>query len=135
MSHGTGSLDRGENYNYFFVTQQQDFPSVLIECGFVTNYTEAMALANPTHQNGIASAIVQGASDFLARCDYSCYGEGSGSFTNSGSYDSTPTESSTSENTAEEVPSETTPSETPEETASNIGFEYNPFSDPYNSYY
>ena len=27
------------------------------------------------------------------------------------------------------------PSETPEETASNIGFEYNPFSDPYNSYY
>lgn len=133
--HGTGSLDRGENYNYFFVTQQQDFPSVLIECGFVTNYTEAMALANPTHQNGIASAIVQGASDFLARCDYSCYGEGSGSFTNSGSYDSTPTESSTSENTAEEVPSETTPSETPEETAPNIGFEYNPFSDPYNSYY
>lgn len=71
--HGTGSLDRGEKYNYFFVTQQQDFPSVLIECGFVTNYTEAMALANPTHQDGIARAIVNGCSDYLSRTSYSCY--------------------------------------------------------------
>ena len=69
-------MDRGEQYNYFFVTQQQDFPSVLIECAFVTNYTEAMALANPTHQDGIAQAIVDGAADYLGRCGYSCYGDG-----------------------------------------------------------
>ncbi|MCI7766560.1 MAG: N-acetylmuramoyl-L-alanine amidase [Oscillospiraceae bacterium] len=77
-------MDRGEQYNYFFVTQQQDFPSVLIECAFVTNYTEAMALADPTHQNGIAEAIVRGAADYLGRCEYSCYGDGSAEFTNSG---------------------------------------------------
>ena len=77
-------MDRGEQYNYFFVTQQQDFPSVLIECGFVTNYTEAMALANSTHQDGIAQAIVDGAADYLGRCGYSCYGDGSTDFTNSG---------------------------------------------------
>lgn len=76
-------MDRGEQYNYFFVTQQQDFPSVLIECGFVTNYTEAMALADPTHQDGIAQAIVDGASDYLSRCSYSCFGDGSAQFTNS----------------------------------------------------
>lgn len=77
-------MDRGEQYNYFFVTQQQDFPSVLIECAFVTNYTEAMALADPTHQSGIAEAIVRGAADYLGRCGYSCYGDGSADYTNSG---------------------------------------------------
>lgn len=71
--HGEGGMDRGARYNYFFVTQQQDFPSVLVECGFVTNYTEAMALVDPTHQAGIAQAIVNGAADFLARTEYSCY--------------------------------------------------------------
>lgn len=71
--HGSGSLDRGEKYNYFFVTQQQDFPSALVECGFVTNYTEAMALANEAHQDGIARAIVNGCSDYLSRTNYSCY--------------------------------------------------------------
>ncbi|MCM1578262.1 MAG: N-acetylmuramoyl-L-alanine amidase [Ruminococcus sp.] len=78
--HGTGNENRGAKYNYFFVTQQQDFPSILVECGFVTNYTEAMALMNPTHQQGIAEAIVQGTEDFLARTAYSCYGDGQGSF-------------------------------------------------------
>lgn len=75
--HGESGLDRGSRYNYFFVTQQQDFPSILVECGFVTNYNEAMALMNPTHQDGIAEAIVQGAADYLARTSYSCFGEGS----------------------------------------------------------
>lgn len=76
------AYDRGEKYNYFYVTQQQDFPSVLVECGFVTNYTEAMALANSTHQNGIAQAVVDGISDYFSRCTYSCYGSGEGYFEN-----------------------------------------------------
>lgn len=80
--HGEGGMDRGAKYNYFFVTQQQDFPSILIECAFVTNYTEAMALANSEHQSGIANAIVQGAADYLARTNYSCFGEGSADYTN-----------------------------------------------------
>ncbi len=82
--HGEGGMDRGAKYNYFFVTQQQDFPSVLIECGFVTNYNEAMALANNTHQDGIADAIVRGTADYLSRTDYSCHGDGSADFSNSG---------------------------------------------------
>lgn len=92
--HGEGGMDRGAKYNYFFVTQQQDFPSILIECGFVTNYTEAMALANSEHQSGIANAIVQGAADYLARTNYSCFGEGSADYTNDSSNQdySTPTD-------------------------------------------
>jgi len=78
----TDSYDRGDKYNYFFVTQQQDFPSVLVECGFVTNYTEAMALADSTHQTGIAQAIANGISDYFSRCGYSSYGSGEGSWEN-----------------------------------------------------
>jgi N-acetylmuramoyl-L-alanine amidase len=74
--HGAGSLDRGAKYNYFFVTQQQDFPSILIETGFVSNYTEAMALANSSHQPGFAKAIVTGIKNYMAQTTYSCYGDG-----------------------------------------------------------
>ncbi len=119
--HGTGSLDRGENYNYFFVTQQQDFPSVLIECGFVTNYTEAMALANPEHQSGIAEAIVNGAADYLARCGYSCYGDGSAQFTNTAAPAALPEEEN----------------DIPLMTSDDMGAvtESDGFNDPYNGYY
>ena len=74
-----GNGDRGAKYNYFFVTQQQDFPSILVESGFVTNYTEAMALADATHQKNLAKAIVKGISNYFGRCNYSCYGDGEGS--------------------------------------------------------
>lgn len=73
-----GQGDRGEKYNYFFVTQQQEFPSILVECGFVTNYAEAMALANSAHQKGIAQSIASGIKNYFARCTYSCFGEGYG---------------------------------------------------------
>ncbi len=76
--HGGGDCNRGAKYNYFFVTQQQDFPSILIESGFVTNYNEAMALADSSHQYNIANAIAKGVSRYFSRCSYSSYGDGSG---------------------------------------------------------
>lgn len=124
--HGEGGMDRGEQYNYFFVTQQQDFPSVLIECGFVTNYTEAMALADSGHQNGIAEAIVRGAADYLGRCSYSCFGDGAASYTNSETVYTPPTETT--------VPAETMPPEAPSEPMTSEDVTAVPsvnFSDPY----
>ena len=85
-----GLGDRGEKYNYFFVTQQQEFPSILVECGFVTNYTEAMALANSKHQKGIANSIAEGIRNYFAKCNYSCFGDGVG--TVSGQELQTPTD-------------------------------------------
>ncbi|MDR0946375.1 MAG: N-acetylmuramoyl-L-alanine amidase [Ruminococcus sp.] len=64
--HGGGNSDRGAKYNYFFVTQQQDFPSVLVETGFVTNYDEAMALADKEYQKRFAQAIVKGIKRFIS---------------------------------------------------------------------
>jgi len=59
--------NRGARSSYFWVTVQQDFPSVLVELGFVSNLEDAMALADPIHQNGIADSIVRGVQNYLAR--------------------------------------------------------------------
>jgi N-acetylmuramoyl-L-alanine amidase len=59
--------NRGAKNSYFWVTVQQDFPSVLLELGFVNNLQDAMALASDRHQNGIADAIVQGIRTYLSR--------------------------------------------------------------------
>lgn len=59
--------NRGAKYDYFAVTLQQEFPSILLEVGFVSNYEEAMAMANSAHQAGIAGAIMQGIQNFISR--------------------------------------------------------------------
>lgn len=63
--------NRGAKYSYYWVTLQQDFPSVLIETGFVSNYEDAMAIVDPTHQAGIAGAIVQGIKNYISRSSLS----------------------------------------------------------------
>lgn len=73
---GTSS-SRGAKYSYYWVTLQQDFPSVLIEMGFVTNERECMVLANPEHQSGIADAIANGVYSYFARSGLSYSGSGS----------------------------------------------------------
>lgn len=59
--------NRGAKYNYFAVTLEQEFPSILIESGFVTDSKEAMALNNPSVQDGLADAIVDSVIQFFAR--------------------------------------------------------------------
>ncbi len=60
------NYNRGAKYNYFTVTLEQQFPSILVECGFVTDEKEAMALNNSTHQQGLAFAITEAVIDYLA---------------------------------------------------------------------
>ncbi|MDR1754691.1 MAG: N-acetylmuramoyl-L-alanine amidase [Eubacterium sp.] len=69
--------NRGAKYTYFNVTLQPDFPSVLVETGFVNNMEDAMALANPKHQDGIANAIINGISSYLSKSSISYSSNGS----------------------------------------------------------
>ena len=69
--------DRGAKYSYFQVTLQQDFPSVLVETGFVDNLSDAMALNSKTHQKGIAAAIVAGIKQYISRSSITYAQEGS----------------------------------------------------------
>lgn len=59
--------NRGAKYDYFAVTLEQEFASILVECGFVSDYKEAMALNDSGNQYGLANAIVEGVSEYLAR--------------------------------------------------------------------
>lgn len=73
--------DRGAKYSYYQVTLQQDFPSVLIETGFVDNISDAMALNSKTHQKGIAAAIVAGIKQYISRSNITYAQEGSSTVT------------------------------------------------------
>lgn len=68
--------NRGAKYSYYHVTLQQDFPSVLVETGFVDNIQDAMALASETHRKGIAAAIVNGIKKYISRSSISYAPEG-----------------------------------------------------------
>lgn len=57
----------GTFWNWFDVTLMQDFPSVLVELGFVTDYTEAMALYNSSNQDILVNALVNGINSYYAR--------------------------------------------------------------------
>lgn len=73
---GTNS-NRGDKYSYYLVTRQQDFPSVLVEMGFVTNERECMVMADPSHQSEIAQCIADGVKAYFARSTLSYSGSGS----------------------------------------------------------
>lgn len=134
-----GNGDRGAKYNYFFVTQQQDFPSILVESGFVTNYNEAMALADPTHQKNLANAIVQGIKKYFSRCTYSCFGDGYGTENGNTLAGSDGTNESEQPSEPEQItvqPAETEPpvTEPTEPTVTTVPEEYDP-NDPYYMYF
>ncbi len=61
--HGVNKSE-GARFDYFYVTTQPDFPSILVEMGYITNYTEAAVLTNPDYQKQIAQAIAEGISNY-----------------------------------------------------------------------
>lgn len=63
--------NRGAKWSYYKMTLEQDFPSVMIEVGFVTNEEDALSMANPSHQKNIAARIVNGIQSYIGRSDIS----------------------------------------------------------------
>lgn len=62
--HGVDKSE-GARFDYFYVTTQPDFPSILVEMGYITNYTEACLLTNASSQSLIADAIAQGIKNYF----------------------------------------------------------------------
>ena len=123
--------DRGARYSYYHVTLQQDFPSVLVETGFVDNIQDAMALASDTHRKGIAAGIVSGIKNYISKSSIAYAAEGYTAAENQAVAASLPAQgtgdlteaAATSEATSEPAQSDTTSSsgdiedeEQPEET-------------------
>ncbi|MBD5081248.1 MAG: N-acetylmuramoyl-L-alanine amidase [Ruminococcaceae bacterium] len=68
--------NRGPKYSYYWVTLQQDFPSILVEMAFVSNQEDALALANAEHQKNIAARIVKGIQNYISRSNISSISNG-----------------------------------------------------------
>ena len=104
--------NRGAKYSYYHVTLQQDFPSVLVETGFVDNIQDAMALASEKHRSGLASAIVDGIKKYISRSSISYAPEGYSAAQPQSGTTSPAEETSSPETTEEPVPEETSADET-----------------------
>lgn len=119
---GTNS-SRGDKYSYYWVTLQQDFPSVLVEMGFITNERECMVMANPTYQDGLAQSIADGVKAFFARSGLSYSGSGSseapdnGGTTDNPSTPDTPDTPSTPDTPDIPAPTEPDSPDTPTDTS------------------
>ena len=74
--YGT-DYSRGDKYSYYWVTLQQDFPSVLVEMGFISNEEECMVMANDANQEKMAAAIANGVYSYFSRSGISYSGSGS----------------------------------------------------------
>lgn len=57
--------DRGVKDSIFQVLMNSNSPSILIECGFITNYKEEQKLLDEKYQNQLAEGIAQGILTFL----------------------------------------------------------------------
>ena len=51
----------------YSVTTQNDFASILLETGFMSNVNDLAIISNPTRQEDIAKAILTGISEFFGR--------------------------------------------------------------------
>ena len=54
-----GLYNRGARYRNFYVTRNTIMPSMLIECGFISNPDEAKKLADPLHQLKMAGELTR----------------------------------------------------------------------------
>ena len=65
LAANTNAKDRGVKTQPFYVIKNTNMPSVLVECGFISNPDEANRLKNLDYQNKIINAIADGTYNFL----------------------------------------------------------------------
>lgn len=65
MANHLSKTNRGTKFWYYGVTREYDFPSTLVEYGFVTNASEYNSLIKDEVQNDLAKATVKGIIDYL----------------------------------------------------------------------
>lgn len=60
------TIDRGTVFYPFSVTRIEECPSVLIEYGYVSNVSECKILEDPSHQDSLAAATVNGIAGYFS---------------------------------------------------------------------
>lgn len=59
-------VDMGAKFFPYMIARVEECPSVLVECGYLTNEKQAVFLTDPNSQSVLATAIAQGIVDYLA---------------------------------------------------------------------
>lgn len=59
IASNMGLVNRGLKNDWFYVNRNTEMPSLLIECGFISNSEEAKDLVNPQRQQKMAELIAQ----------------------------------------------------------------------------
>jgi N-acetylmuramoyl-L-alanine amidase len=62
---GESARTLGARKGPFYVLVGAHMPAVLVECGFLSNREEAVRLASPDYQQGLALGIADAVIDFL----------------------------------------------------------------------
>ena len=65
MIKNTKAYDRGIKKGNYQVLRDANYPAILIETGFLTNYLESINLSNNNYQSQIANAIVYGIKEYF----------------------------------------------------------------------
>ncbi len=65
LINNTNATNRGVKKNDYYVIKNTLMPSSLVECGFITNPSEANKLKNKDYQNKLADAIANGTYEYL----------------------------------------------------------------------
>jgi len=60
-----GYVNRGISDHNLYVTQNTNMPSILVECGFITNQAEAAKSANNSQQDLFASKMAAAVNNFF----------------------------------------------------------------------
>lgn len=65
IASSTGAKNRGAKWGNYVVTRYQDFPAMMIECGFMTNQSELTNLLNDSYQQKIADSSANAVEDYV----------------------------------------------------------------------
>lgn len=65
VAKALNTIDRGEKFGYFYVTRNTQFPSVLVETGFLTNRNEYSKLVDGSYQYEVAEGIANSVSTYF----------------------------------------------------------------------
>ena len=51
--------------NTYYILKNTDIPTVIVECGFLSNHTEAGKLSDDAYQSAVAEAVVRGVLQYI----------------------------------------------------------------------
>ncbi len=65
IASGLSTTNRGGKYGLYYVTRVTQYPSILAECGFITNQAEFKKLCTSSYQSKVAARMAVAIEDYL----------------------------------------------------------------------